>query len=226
MTVTTKRPTIYSLDFDPTLEPARLAFGVAGLDLLEVPFQPQDEAAPSVTARSPNMKLPFAAANERLIAGPTSILLHAAMEAELVPTKPKRLLQATMVAEAANSILIQLRVLQRKPLSVAVPVDEETDRVMTAEVPLLLTTLEQLVVVPKATKESELDMGHLAIAALHYYLTELTDIYSPEDFANLFPKMFEVAVGIDSMPRVQKYREMRLKQLRDAQPPILCQWLL
>eukprot|EP01057_Protomagalhaensia_wolfi_P002289 Protomagalhaensia_wolfi_Nauph_80__2288@NODE_2494_length_1075_cov_674_748069_g1708_i1_p2_GENE_NODE_2494_length_1075_cov_674_748069_g1708_i1NODE_2494_length_1075_cov_674_748069_g1708_i1_p2_ORF_typecomplete_len151_score35_64UbiqCytcred_N/PF09165_10/0_029GST_N_3/PF13417_6/0_025ELFV_dehydrog/PF00208_21/0_029GST_N/PF02798_20/0_2_NODE_2494_length_1075_cov_674_748069_g1708_i1524976 len=125
MTVTTKRPpTVYSLDFDPALEPARLAFGVAGLDLVEVPLQPQDEAAPSVTARSPNQKLPFAAADERLVAGPTSILLHAAMEAELVPFKPKRLLQATMVAEAANNTLIQLRILQRKPLSVATPVDE------------------------------------------------------------------------------------------------------
>eukprot|EP01054_Gregarina_sp_Poly1_P008332 Gregarina_sp_Poly_1__8331@NODE_487_length_7975_cov_341_032752_g393_i0_p4_GENE_NODE_487_length_7975_cov_341_032752_g393_i0NODE_487_length_7975_cov_341_032752_g393_i0_p4_ORF_typecomplete_len226_score25_21Cnl2_NKP2/PF09447_10/0_023GST_C_3/PF14497_6/0_031CRIC_ras_sig/PF10534_9/0_31CRIC_ras_sig/PF10534_9/3_3e03_NODE_487_length_7975_cov_341_032752_g393_i016252302 len=221
----TKKPVMYSRTFDPTLEPARLAFAIGGVTFEDSELD-QLDLANCVEARSPSAKLPFAAADDILIAGPVSILYHAASLANLMPTVNdcRHLLIATMIVELVNNTLTLVSRLKRRPFSVAGKMDEEKDRLLTVDVPKALQLLEQSLQSSLGEKsmEEELDVANVAVAALHNYLTELTDIYSTEDFASLFPQAHKVALEVSQLKCVADWRAGRYSKLLQSRDHRWC----
>eukprot|EP01055_Gregarina_sp_Pseudo9_P002155 Gregarina_sp_Pseudo_9__2154@NODE_2504_length_976_cov_59_826041_g2301_i0_p1_GENE_NODE_2504_length_976_cov_59_826041_g2301_i0NODE_2504_length_976_cov_59_826041_g2301_i0_p1_ORF_typecomplete_len226_score25_63Cnl2_NKP2/PF09447_10/0_024_NODE_2504_length_976_cov_59_826041_g2301_i0198875 len=221
MTVTTGgKSVVYSKRYDASLEPARLAYGMSDTHLEESELD-GGRIVSAVEARSPNAKLPFAAAEDILIAGPVAILYHAAFKANLMPpaTEPRRLLEATMVCELVNNVLKHLAVLGRKPFSLAEQMDVQKDRLLTVEVPEALKLVEvSLESRPALLSGRLLDVGDVSVAALHNYLTELTDIYSAEDFASLFPRVHNVAMDVSQLRSVMDWRCQRNKKLMTNSP--------
>eukprot|EP01053_Blabericola_migrator_P007573 Blabericola_migrator_1__7572@NODE_386_length_9117_cov_178_340884_g309_i0_p4_GENE_NODE_386_length_9117_cov_178_340884_g309_i0NODE_386_length_9117_cov_178_340884_g309_i0_p4_ORF_typecomplete_len229_score34_53zfCDGSH/PF09360_10/0_15_NODE_386_length_9117_cov_178_340884_g309_i031923878 len=221
------KTTFYSRSFDPTLEPARLAYALAGYEVEEVELDQEEDKDIEIPLllRSPTHQLPFAATGGMTIGGPTAILYHGASEARLMPEfdDPSRLLQATMVSEVVHGILLDVRQLQRRPFQPVDSVDEHKDKIVTSVVPEQLQLLERLTHVPSGPLTlGQLDVGHIAVAALHYLLVELIDFCSPEDYANMYPNTNQIAHQVAALAEIQKCWEPRHKRLVEGGVTALC----